>query len=228
MFYMGTPHVTPAHRFHPGLSLLTMKACARSPEGPWQKQPAVTPFRTRPGTYYSATASPGQVIRHGDTCLMFFSASTDRPINRALGLARTKNLNGSWTVGTEPILPPGSRWKILRFITTGDQTGFLFTNHVGVEDGLEFADAIWVYWSRDLSRWNRDHKAVVLDRRNCRWSKPIIGLPSVVKAGNRLAIFYDGNAAAKMPGGVKSHMDRDVGLAWLDLPLIPPAMVRRP
>ncbi len=87
---------------------------------------------------------------------------------------------------------------------------------------LEYTDAIWVYWSRDLTRWNRDHKAVVLDRKNCKWSKHIIGLPSVVKAGSRLAVFYDGNGSAKMPGGVKSHMGRDVGLAWLDLPLIPP------
>jgi hypothetical protein len=44
-----------------------------------------------------------------------------------------------------------------------------------------------------------------------------------VRAGRRLAIFYDGNGSDTMPGGVKSHMDRDVGLAWLDLPLIPPA-----
>ena len=28
-----------------------------------------------------------------------------------------------------------------------------------------------------------------------------IGLPSVVKAGSRLAIFYDGNGSAKMPSG---------------------------
>ena len=62
----------------------------------------------------------------------------------------------------------------------------------------------------------------MLDRRNCNWSKHIIGLPSVVKVGNRLAIFYDGNSAAKMPGGVKSHINRDVGLAWLDLPLVLP------
>ena len=41
----------------------------------------------------------------------------------------------------------------------------------------------------------------------------------MVKAANRLAIFYDGNAANKIPPGVKSHMNRDVGLAWLDLPL---------
>jgi hypothetical protein len=26
-----------------------------------------------------------------------------------------------------------------------------------------------------------------------------------------------------MPTGVKSHMNRDVGLAWLDLPLVAPA-----
>jgi hypothetical protein len=31
----------------------------------------------------------------------------------------------------------------------------------------------------------------------------------------RLALFYDGNAEANLPRGVKSHMDRDIGLAWL-------------
>jgi hypothetical protein len=50
----------------------------------------------------------------------------------------------------------------------------------------------------------------------------IIGLPSVLKVGSRLAIFYDGNGSGQMPGGVKSHMDRDVGLAWINLPIIPP------
>jgi hypothetical protein len=40
----------------------------------------------------------------------------------------------------------------------------------------------------------------------------------VVKIGNRLAIFYDA------PGNDStSHMNRDVGLAWLGLPLhLPP------
>ena len=224
MFYMGTPHVTPAPDFIPAFPYLTMKACARSPEGPWQKQPAVTPFRTRPGTYYSATASPGQVIRHGDEYLMFFSASTDPPIKRTLSIARTKDLNGPWTVASDPIVPPEEQVENTSlFYDDQTKTWFLFTNHVGVEDGLEYTDAIWVYWSLDLTRWNRDHKAVVLDRKNCKWSKHIVGLPSVVRAGNRLAILYDGNASAKMPGGVKSHMARDVGLAWLDLPLIPPA-----
>src|ERR1019366_6398802 len=71
-----------------------------------------------------------------------------------------------------------------------------------------------VYWTKDLNRWNPADKAVVLDGGNCRWSHKCVGLPSVVKAGNRLAIVYDA------PGGDStSHMNRDVGLAWLDLPL---------
>ena len=102
------------------------------------------------------------------------------------------------------------------------QTWFLFTNHVGL-DGFEYTDAVWVYWSKDPDRWNPARKAVVLDGGNCSWSKHIIGLPSVLRVGDRLALFYDGNREPKMPGGVKSHMNRDIGLAWLRLPLTPPA-----
>lgn len=43
------------------------------------------------------------------------------------------------------------------------------------------------------------------------------GMPSVIKMGQRLAVFYDA------PGGNSiSHMKRDIGLAWLDLPLTIP------
>jgi len=59
----------------------------------------------------------------------------------------------------------------------------------------------------------------MLDGKNCRWNRKCIGLPSVVKTGSKLAILYDA------PGGdSKSHMNRDVGLAWLDLPLGPPLL----
>ena len=30
------------------------------------------------------------------------------------------------------------------------------------------------------------------DSRNCPWSPYVVGLPSVIKVGNRLALFYDG------------------------------------
>jgi hypothetical protein len=80
-----------------------------------------------------------------------------------------------------------------------------------------YTDAIWVYWSQDINHWKAADKAVVLDGRNCLWSRKCLGMPSVIQVGNRLAIFYDA------PGGdSKSHMQRDLGLVWLTLPLIPP------
>jgi predicted GH43/DUF377 family glycosyl hydrolase len=108
------------------------------------------------------------------------------------------------------------------YFEPSNKTWFLFTNHIGLE-GHEFTDAVWVYWTKDLNKWNADHKAVVLDGRNCKWSHACIGLPSVIKVGNRLAMFYDA------PGGdSKSHMKRDVGLAWLQLPLTPPPASVKP
>ena len=223
MFYLGTPHTTPAPDYIPGFPYLTLKARSASPVGPWIKQPDVIPFRTQPGTYYSATASPGQVIEQKDDFLMFFSASTAGPTLRTLGIARTKNLNGAWRIDPEPIVPATEQVENTSlYYEPKSQVWWLFTDHVGLRDGLEYTDAIWVYWTKDLNQWNPGHKAVVLDARNCVWSRHIVGLPSVVKVGKRLAIFYDGNEAEKMPAGVKSHMNRDVGLAWLDLPLIAP------
>ncbi len=226
MFYMGTPHASPPPDLVPRFPYLTMKAKGASPAGPWTKQPDVTPFEAKPGTYYSVTASPGQIVAQDGQYRMFFSAATDHPIRRTLSIARTKNLDGPWMLDTEPILPAAEQVEnsSLYFETTS-RTWFLFTDHVGIgPDGFECTDAIWVYWTKNLDRWNADHKAVVLDGRNCSWSKQIIGLPSVVRFGDRLALFYDGNSAAKIPGGTKSHINRDIGLAWLRLPLVPPAI----
>jgi len=61
----------------------------------------------------------------------------------------------------------------------------------------------------------------VLDSFNCKWSK-IIGLPSVVQVGKRLAILYDGKSDFGKSVDIKTHMERDIGLAWLNLPLRPP------
>ena len=100
-----------------------------------------------------------------------------------------------------------------------NKTWFLFTNHIGIEGNREFTDAVWVYWSKDLDKWDPKNKAVVLDGQNCNWSDKCIGLPSVVRVGDKLALFYDA------PGGNStSHMKRHIGLAWLDLPLSPPEM----
>jgi predicted GH43/DUF377 family glycosyl hydrolase len=213
MFYLGTPHVSPAPDLIPSFPYLTMKAIGQSPAGPWVKQPAVIPFRTKPGSYYADTASPGHVVKQGDEYLQFFSAS----MKRTLGIARTKDLNGPWTIDPAPIVPPDEQVENSSlYFEPANGTWFLFTNHIGLEGG-EYTDAVWVYWTKDLNRWNAADKAVVLDGRNCTWSRKCIGLPSVVQVGRRLAVFYDA------PGGdSKSHMRRDAGLAWLTLPLTPP------
>ena len=99
---------------------------------------------------------------------------------------------------------------------------FLFTNHIGIrpQTHQEYTDAIWVYWSHDLTRWNPEDKAIVLDSHNCTWSENVIGLPSVLRVGNRLALYYDGYTGEDF-----WHMGRDIGLAWLPLPLIAPSLL---
>ena len=223
MFYLGTPHVSPDPNLVPCFPYLTMKADSTGPAGPWVKRYKTTPFLVKSNSYYASCASPGFIVPRGNQYLMFFSASTDAPILRTLGLARTRDLNGSWEIQSGPILPQAEQIENSSlYFEKKNRTWFLFTNHVGIKDGLEYTDAIWVYWSRDLTKWNRAHKAVVLDSRNCTWSKHIIGLPSVLQAGRRLAVFYDGSSAAEIPRGDQSHMERDIGLAWLELPLAPP------
>ena len=152
-----------------------------------------------------------------------FISTTDSNVKRTLSIARTTDLNGVWTVDPTPALPVTEQIENSSlYYEPTNQTWFMFTNHVGIRGDIEYTDAVWVYWSKELTKWDPAQKAVVLDSRNCSWSKHIIGLPSVVQAGRRLAVFYDGNATAGLPPGVKSHMGRDVGLAWLDLPLVPP------
>lgn len=228
MFYLGTPNVSRAPDLIPSFPYLTMKAKGNSPTGPWIKQKEVVPFRPKPGTYYSATASPGQVMKYGDEFLQFFSASTNQGnVLRTLGIARTKNLDGVWAIDPDPIVPLEEQIENSTFYYEKSiKTWFLFTNHIGIDDGKEYTDAIWVYWSKDLNKWDAANKAVVLDGQNCTWSKKCIGLPSVVQVDNRLALFYDAPE-----GESTSHMKRHIGLAWLNLPLTVPnknAVPQRP
>jgi predicted GH43/DUF377 family glycosyl hydrolase len=222
MFYLGTPNTSPAPDRVPAFPYMTMKARGESAAGPWHKQPEVAPFRPKLGTYYSVTASPGHVVKHKGEYLQFFSAATrddeKRITRRTLSIARTRDLDGAWAIDTEPIVPLAEQIENSSlYYEPANDTWFLFTNHIGIRDRYEYTDAIWVYWTKDLNRWRAEDKAIVLDSTNCKWSPNIIGLPSVVEHGKRLAIFYDGQAGTEM-----SHMRRDVGLAFLKLPLVPP------
>jgi predicted GH43/DUF377 family glycosyl hydrolase len=89
----------------------------------------------------------------------------------------------------------------------------VFTNHIGIDKNkTEYTDAIWVYWSKDIFHWNVNDKAIVLDSTNCTWSKGAIGMPSVIKVGNKLAVLYDA-----YEGYSTYHMRRNIGLAWIDI-----------
>ena len=63
---------------------------------------------------------------------------------------------------------------------------------------------------------------MVLDGKNCTWSSSCIGMPSVIRVNDRLAVFYD----APVDNSV-DHMHHDIGLAWVKLPLIPPSVPER-
>ncbi len=221
MFYLGTPNVSEPGKV-PAFPYQTLKARAAMPDGVWTKQPEVMPIAAVPNTFYADTASPGAVVQHGDEYLMFFSAAVHRTdgIKRTLGLTRTHDLNAGWRVDAQPILPLGEQIEnsSLHF-EQSSKLWFLFTNHIGIDPQThqEYTDAIWVYWSHDLTRWNPEDKAIVLDSRNCAWSENIIGLPSVLRVGDRLALYYDGYSGADF-----WHMGRDIGLAWLSLPLVAP------
>jgi predicted GH43/DUF377 family glycosyl hydrolase len=222
MYYVGCRTTSPAPNRIPAVPYFTLGAKSRHPQGPWEKQRDVVPFRTKPGTYYADTASPGQIVKHRDEYLMFFSAAafTDEPkrrLLRTLSIARTTDLNGTWQIDPAPVLPPEHQIEnSALYFEPSNRTWFLFTNHIGLDKEGEYTESIWVYWSQDLNRWNPEQRAVVLDRSNCTWSKRSIGMPSVVPVGRRLALFYD---ASPTPSG---NMNRDVGLAWMSLPLEPP------
>ena len=201
-----------------------MKARSASPSGPWVKEPEIIPFRpsdisaTNYGASAVVVASPGMIIKSSDEYMMFvsgggWSAKTKRGPYGHICIARTKELNGKWIFDPNPMLPWGDTCENSSlYFEPANQTWFLFCNHINVS----YTDAIWVYWTKDLNHWNPNDKAVVLDGSNCRWSRKCIGLPSVLKVGHRLAIFYDGKIDST------SHINRDVGLAWLELPLSPP------
>ena len=227
MFYLGTPNVSDAPDLVPMFPYLTLKAKGNTPDGPWEKQKDVIPFRPTPDTFYSVTASPGQVIKPGDEYLQFFSATTnnkDSPgVLRTLGIARTKDLDDSWDIDPKPMVPSEEQIENSTFYyQESDKTWYLFTNHIGIDKGVEFTDAIWVYWSKDINNWNPDNKAIVLDSKNCSWSNKCIGLPSVIQVGERLALFYDSPGTSSI-----SHMKRSIGLAWLDLPLSTPNILNK-
>ena len=222
MFYVGTQFCTPVPDRIPSTPYVTLKAEADHPAGPWRKRYDIIPFSNEAGTYYSDTASPGDVVEQDGEFRMFFGAAAftaPGKLGRTMGIARTKDLNGSWRVDPQPIFPSDEQCENTSlYYEKSNGTWFLFTNHIGIDPAHgEYTDAVWVYWTKDLDNWNKENKAVVIDRDNAKEVKGAIGMPSVIRVGDRLAMLYDG-----APGENFGHMGRGICLAWLKLPLVPP------
>jgi predicted GH43/DUF377 family glycosyl hydrolase len=217
MLYFGTPNTTPAPDLIPSFPYLTLKAKSRQISGPWIKQKNVIPMRPRENSFYSSTCSPGYIIQHNGEYLMYFSGA-DYTIKRTIGIARTKDIDGSWQIDSQPIVPPAEQIEnSSMYFEKANQTWFLFTNHIAYDAHGEYTDAVWVYWSKDPEKWDPENKAIVLDGINCKWSNHCIGMPTVIRHQNRLALLYDA------PGDNSySHMRRSIGLAFLKLPLTVP------
>lgn len=222
MFYLGTPNTTTAPDRVPAFPYYTMKAKSKSLAGSWIKQYDVVPFSTKPNTFYTVTASPGFIVKYNGTFIQFFSGATQytisKEVKRTLGLAVTKDLNSPWAINEKPIFPLTEQVENSSvYFDVKSKTWYLFTNHIGIDKDsskTEYTDAVWVYWSKDIYHWNSKNKAIVLDSLNCTWSKGAIGMPSVVKVGNELALLYDA-----FEGFSTWHMKRNIGLAWIPLPV---------
>jgi predicted GH43/DUF377 family glycosyl hydrolase len=243
MYYLGCYLV---NNGIPSCPYQTLLATSPDITGPWSKinyEPGKSKsvsFYTIPGSWMSASASPGQVLQNptwtgpsdvvNKKYLMFFSGSgsPDGTFRRSIGIARTNDLAITdaydaihptfWSVGTNPVFPPTDDVENSSiYYEPANSTYFLFTDHIYNNANT---DAVWVYWTKDLESWDPRNKAVVLDKTNCSWSKGTIGMPSVVKiSSTKLALVYDG-----LKGAGTDHLNRQIGLATLDLPLIPPAM----
>ena len=142
---------------------------------------------------------------------------------RGVGIARTDDLTAAddydklegnfWGTDPRPHHPlAGRRGKRDAVSRRQRREMVSFVNHI--DPSNSYTDAIWMYWTDDPNHWDAGNKAEVLSSRNCSWTHGAIGMPSVLRVGDRLAMMYDGSV-----NGDTSHFNRDIALAYIDLPL---------
>lgn len=236
-YYVGADHCSPEGV--PAFLYSTMLATSDSMAGPWDKRcdaPGCAKHvcfpAGAPGGWNDVTASPGQVLEnprwaadpaHQKRYLMLYSGACSGTTKRSLGIARTDDLGTSdaydaenghfWQLDPGPILPPEEDIENTSlFFEESSGLYWLFTNHIRDNS---YTDAVWVYWSPDIERWDPAHKAVVLDASVSSWAKGAIGMPTVLqKDAATLAMVYDA-----VPGDGIGHLGRQIGLAEISLPL---------
>jgi hypothetical protein len=213
--YLGTNQTSPPPGDVPIGPYFTLLATAPSSSGPW------TQFSSMGNVIPSG--SPGVVIKNPSDPTEYWQFCTGCA-GGSIGLATTRNLTGYWTAKM-PLVTSAPVENTALYFEEASSTWFLFTNHIGPDAaGVAFDDAIWVYWSTNLTSWPANQVAVVLNRTNVvepTFQTGRVGLPTILKVqGNdKLALIYDGGGTRD---NVAYNENCSVALAWLDLPLVPP------
>lgn len=204
-YYLGTNQTSPPPGLVPVGPYFTLLATARSSRGPWTQ---VGDRNVIPD------GSPGVVLQESDGWWQFCTGC-----GAPVGLAKTTNLSSTWSV-TQSIITSDPVENTSLYYEVMNGLWWLFTNHIGPDaNGINFDDSVWVYWSPSLTTWNESNKAVVLNRTNTQFGTGRVGLPSVLRVQNRLAVLYDGGGT---PDNVFYNLNCSVALAWIELPLQPP------
>lgn len=216
-YYLGTNQSSPP----PG----------RVPVGPYYTMLATAPTASGPYTKYEhlnnviPSGSPGVVMKNPNNSSEYWQFCTGCA-GGSVGLVKTTNLTTPWTNVEALIHDPVENTSL--YYEAFNQLWFLFTNHIGPDStGVNFDDSIWVYWSNNLTYWPPNQKAVVLNRTNViepTFQTGRVGLPSILAIpGNteKLAMIYDGGGDRN---NVWYNQNCSIALAWLNLPLIPPAV----
>jgi hypothetical protein len=221
-YYLATPTVSPPPGRVPIAPYYSMAALAPTAYGPWTQL-------DQGGYSIFPEGSPGPIFLNPNdpTGTEWWQFCTG--CGASIGAVKTTNLTGNWTQIANLITDPVENVSL--YYEESNGLWFLFTNHVGPDQlGMMFDDAIWVYWSNNLLNWPLDQKAVVLNRTNViepSFQVGRVGLPSVMRVpGNdtHLAMLYDGGGTRD---NVSYNENCSVALAWLTLPLTPPAASNR-
>lgn len=226
MYYVSVENTSGAPWFIPALPYRTGLATSDRPDGPWTKVTTNLFQLGEPGSWNEGCICAPYIVKQDDTYYAFYSGSNMGPnYLRTIGLATAASPEGPWTdSGPEPILPLEENLENpAMYFEPELGLWFMFVNHVGVDEaGVEYTDAIWVYWSESLTAWNAENKAVVLDRANIPWVKQVVGLPAILADGGKLWIAFDASEGT-IHDNFHGHCNRDIGLSSFTLPLRDPA-----
>ncbi|MBW7460235.1 hypothetical protein K0U00_39850, partial [Paenibacillus sepulcri] len=226
LYYVSVENTSGAPFYIPALPYRTGLATADHPDGPWTKVSTSLLALGEKGSWNEGCICAPYVLQLDGRYFAFYSASTTGPdYYRTIGLAVSDSPGGPWELSPEPLLPPGEQLENASlYYEPACSLWFMFVNHVGRDEaGNEFTEAVWVYWSRSVTEWDPEDKAIVLDASNIPWVKQAVGLPACLVVGSKLWIGFDACKESVNSANI-GNAHRDIGMCSFDLPLRAPVL----